>query len=71
MVEEFKSIEELFERVKPALSTKVFEGRELGFSNIKEMDIWNYLAKNKWKKSNNLMLSDIVNDIFNLDLNRL
>lgn len=70
MVEEFKSLEELFDRVKPALNTKVFEGKEFGFQ-VKEMDIWNYLAQNKWKKANNLMLSDIVDDILNLDLNEL
>ena len=70
MVEEFKSIEELFDRVRPALNTKVFEGKEFGFQ-VKEIDIWNYLVDSKWKKSNNLMLSDIVDDILNLDLKKL
>lgn len=70
MVEEFKSIEELFDRVKPALEIKVFEGRKFGIQ-VKEIDIWNYLVNNKWKFANNLMLSDIVNDILNLDLNNM
>ena len=67
MVEEFKSLEELFDRVEPALNTKVVEGREFGFQ-VKEIDIWNYLVKNKWKKARGLMLSDIVDDILNFDL---
>lgn len=64
---EFSSQEELYKRVKPALRTKRMELYRLGFSYIKEEDIWNYLKITKWSKDKNLMLSDIVNDIIHLN----
>lgn len=70
MIDEFKSIDELFDRVEPALKVKVREGISLGYQ-IADNDIWNYLVKSKWKKARNLMLSDVVDDILNLDLNNI
>ena len=67
---EFSSKEELFQRIKPALSAKVSELRRLGYSYINQMDIWNYLIENVWIKSKNLMLSDIVNDILHTDASK-
>lgn len=64
---DFSSQEELYQHVLPALSCKQREFQKIGFSNILETDIWNYLVLKKWKKSNNLMLSDIVNDILQTD----
>ena len=65
----FNSINELYERVVPALELKV---QLLNDQNIEtnKVDIWNYLS-NKWKNSNNLTLFDIVNDIMILDGNNL
>ena len=34
-------------------------------------DIWDYLANNKWKNSQDLTLSEIVNDIINVDIEKL
>ena len=64
---EFSSLSELYNRVKPALHAKEEEFHRLGYSSIKSVDIWNYLIEMKWKKGKNLMLSDIVSDIMNLD----
>ena len=44
---EFKSAKELYDRVLPALYSKVKEVRNLGFKYITEKDIWNYLKINK------------------------
>ena len=63
---EFKSQKELFIRVRPALMSKCLELHKLGFINIKEFDVWNYLIINKWKEASGLMLSDIVSDIMNV-----
>lgn len=63
---EFKSQEELFRRVRPALRSKCSELHKLGYSKIKEFDIWNYLIIKKWKQATGLMLSDIVSDIMNV-----
>ena len=68
MIEEFKSVNELYDRVKPALRVKISEAKRNNISNIEAIDIWNYLIENKWKKSHNLMISDIVSDIINFDL---
>ena len=68
---EFDSQLELFKRVRPALSAKKIECHRLGFSNIKDTDIWNYLIESKWKKGKNLMLSDIVSDIMHSDCKRI
>ena len=64
---EFSSKEELFQRVKPALNAKVGELHRFGYTYINQMDVWNYLIENKWMKSRDLMLSDIVNDILHTD----
>lgn len=64
---EFSSKEELYRRVKPALRTKKNGLIKLGIANIREIDIWNFLIKNKWKNGSNLCLFDIVNDIMQVD----
>ncbi len=68
---EFKTQEELFTRVKPALHAKLQELRRLNFQEVTEQDLWHFLATSKWKKSKNLMLSDIVNDIMHIDNQKL
>lgn len=64
---EFNSIEELYKRVRPALTSKVREFRRNGIVFIKEEDIWNYLIEFKWKTSKGLELYNIVDDILNID----
>lgn len=63
----FSTQKELYERVKPALNAKITELHRLGFSYITDIDVWNYLIESKWKKSHNLVLSDIVSDILHAD----
>ena len=60
---EFKSIKELYDRIEPALRTKKYELKKLGYL-VSEADIWNYLTSSKWINSVNLTLSEMVNDIF-------
>lgn len=68
---EFNSKEELYERVLPALKLKVKEFKKINKIEIDCLDIWNYLIETSWKSGNNLMLSDIVNDILQLENNKL
>lgn len=63
----FNSLEELYERIKPALSARKSELYRNGLNYITEEDIWNYFKENKWKKSSNLNLHEMVSDIFNCD----
>lgn len=67
MTEDFKTEEELYERVKPALTTKREEMRRNGYLYIKEEDIWNFLKEIKWKNEQGLSLYQMVDDILNSD----
>ena len=40
---QFNSIEELYKRVRPALTSKKREFRRCGIHYVKEEDMWNYL----------------------------
>ena len=64
---EFNSLEELYNRLRPALNTKMSELTLNGYGYLKCEDIWNYLKENKWKNGHDLMLSDMVSDILNAD----
>lgn len=64
---EFKSAKELYDRVLPALYSKVKEVRNLGFKYITEKDIWNYLVNSTWKTKRNLQLHDLISDILYVD----
>ena len=68
---EFNSVKELYERLKPALTTKVTELKRNDLDYIKIEDIWNYLKDSKWSKANNLLLYQMVDDILNLDKNEI
>lgn len=61
----FNSLEELYNRLIPAMETKINELKHNGIRYINIDDVWNYLKKNKWNKSKNLSLSDCVDDILN------
>lgn len=63
---EFKNLDELKKRIMPAIQTKQKELNKK-YKIVTQDDIWNYLIKTKWKKSTNLTLYDIVNDILNLN----
>ena len=66
MNDEFQSIDELYQRVLPALHTKVHKLSMRGIFHITEDDIWIFLME-KWKRGNGLTLFDMVHDILNLD----
>ncbi len=68
---EFKDSMELYERVKPALNSKLKELEREGLTVIKAEDIWNFLIKSKWISAKDLVLSDVVNDILNIDNKKL
>lgn len=63
------SLQELYERLRPALTTKKEEMKRDGYNYIKEEDIWNYLKETKWKKSIDLELYQMVSDIMNAENN--
>ena len=62
----FKSVEELYIRMLPALKTKKNEMKSLKM-NINEIDIWNYFCQNIWNQKNGLTMGEMVDDILNTD----
>lgn len=64
---EFKTVEELYKRVSPALYSKVKEIKRMGYKLVTEKDVWNYLVDNDWKNRTNLELYDLISDIMNAD----
>lgn len=60
---DFNSLEELKNRLMPALSTRVSELKAKGVLDISEEDIWNILSITKWKDAKGLSLFDMVKDI--------
>lgn len=69
MENEFTTLEQLYRRIKPALTAKANEMRMQGYNYIKEEDIWNYLKEVKWINSKNLLLFEMVRDILNVENN--
>lgn len=53
----------------------VFEAKQRLLKNdnikISNATIWKYLAKNKWAKTEDLSLYEIVDDIMNFDINEM
>ena len=64
---EFNSVLDLYNRVKPALRTKLKELKRENLDYIKEEDIWNYLIKTKWSNASGLVLCDFVDYILHTD----
>ena len=61
---------DLYKRVTPALNCKSRELSKKGIT-IKKEEIWNYLIRKRWNAIKELELSQIVDDILNLDNNSL
>jgi hypothetical protein len=68
---EFKSLNELYIRIKPALRCKCSEFKLMGYANITESDIWKCLSNTKWISSYNLDLYTMVNNIFDLSIDEM
>lgn len=63
----FSSVEELKRRLMPALRLRK---RELKRQNcyMTEEELWNYFVNNYWKKSIQLSLAKMVDDILNREI---
>lgn len=63
----FSSVDELFNRLKPAFNTKLNELKMHGLKHLDIKDMWLFLSKNKWSTQSNLELCDMVSDILNIN----
>lgn len=66
----YTSQKELFDSLKPAFSVKLrLINKEYDY--ITKTDIWNYLKINKWSKDIGLTISDMVDDIIMVDIDKV
>ena len=66
-----KNLTQLFKRVKPALNSKLREINDMKIIYIKDKDIFDFLRETKWINATNLCLAEVVDDILNVDINKL
>ncbi len=64
----FSTEKELYNRVLPALNSKISELERKNINNITPKDIWKLLKETKWMSAQDLTLADIVSDIINLKI---
>ena len=64
---EYKSKEELYQGLIPALNTRIKYLKKNKIDNLTKEDIWEYLSETKWKNSIDLTLADMVQDILHTD----
>ena len=67
----FNSVDELYNRLKPAFRSKLSEFKAKNITFITDKDMWTFLSKTKWSKEQDLELCDMVNDILNINENEL
>lgn len=67
---EYSSQEELFKSLTGAFNVKIRMCQDK-YRYIKKEDIWNYLKINKWCKDKNLSISEMVNDIIEVDIKKV
>ncbi len=68
--EKFASLNDLYNRLLPALKTKSADLKREKL-NISEKDIWSYCLKNKWSNKTDLRMHELVDDILNVDAFKL
>ncbi len=71
VTENFRSAEELYNHIYPALHSKCEEFHAKRLSFVTEKMIWKCLKELKWKEDNQLTIADMVSDIFNLEAETL
>ena len=67
VTENFGTLIDLYNRVLPALKSKVKELKQNHITFVTEKDVWDCLRKKKWNGESDLTLYDIVNDILFVD----
>lgn len=63
----FNSVDELYNRLKPAFRLKLSELKAKKINFVTSKDLWSFLSKTKWSKEKDLELCDMVNDILGVN----
>ncbi len=64
----YQSKGQLFNDLKPAFQVKLTLLEHTDYNYIRDIDIWNYLKVSKWSRSVGLGISDMTDDIINVDI---
>ena len=67
----FHSLEELYNRLLPVLTVRKDEFDRMGYTYVKEIDIFESLKKNKWNTKAHLTLTDLVHDIMSISIEEI
>lgn len=67
---EYKSEKELYQGLRGAFNVKLRMIKD-SYDYIKSIDIYNYLKITKWCKATNLSISEMVNDIISIDIQKV
>lgn len=67
---EYNYKQELYQTLKGAFKVKERLIKDK-YDYIHMIDIWNYLKINKWCKDKNLTISEMVNDIIEVDIDKV
>ena len=67
---EYKSEKELYQSLRGAFNVKLRMIKD-NYDYIKSIDIYNYLKITKWCKATNLSISEMVNDIISIDIQKV
>ena len=67
---EYQNLKELYKDLKGAFNVKL---RLIGedYKHIKINEIWDYLRINKWSNDIGLTISEMVNDIIDVDIKKV
>lgn len=68
---EYASQHDLYKKLLPVFNVKKRLVIHSKYKYITNENIWLYLIETKWKKSYNLTISEIVNDIITIDLEEI
>ena len=68
---EFTTEKELYLSLLPVFKVKQRLNTITKYQDIKNEDIWLYLKETKWKKSYNLTISEVVNDIITIEIEKI
>jgi hypothetical protein len=66
-VEKSHAYNHFYSTVKPALISKLEEFRLLGYHDVSESGLWDFLTRKKWKKvKEEIRLYEIIDDILSV-----
>ncbi len=68
---EYASLRDLYNKLIPVFNVKKRVIKHSKYPYITNEDIWKYLVEAKWKKAINLKISEMVNDIITVDLEKI